>query len=283
MNRHVQQAIAQVRVIRAFGMEDKEVENYRRTNQNHLETFHKEIIASTVSGTLAQWIELGTTVLIMYYGGSLALEDVPMLTLGELVSFTLYWNMMRSAFEIVWSMIGNLGQGAGPAGRVFSIIDNAPKIDPEAGIRLAQFGGGMVFDHVGFHYQTRPDSKVLRDVSFRIEKNKVTALVGKSGCGKTTIITMLLRFYEPVSGQITVDGIDLLSLNTRWLHQQVCEQVFFARAFLPFSSDCMGCSGHAAVLHNHRAKHCLRAGGLPAGGRGRGGKACAGARLHHDL
>lgn len=107
----------------------------------------------------------------------------------------------------------------GAAARVFNLIDSLPAIDPDKGQKFRdrlQVKGALELRDVAFHYQMRPDNKVLKQVSLTIPANKVTALVGRSGGGKSTIVHLLLRFYDPRTGGVFLDGVDLRDLHSSY-------------------------------------------------------------------
>lgn len=122
--------------------------------------------------------------------------------------------------------IGDQKEGIAAAKRIFDVID-ASKASPIDGlskqgeIPTNSSEGSIVLRGVNFHYPTRPDAKVCKDYDLTIEKGEVVALVGPSGSGKSTIINLLLRFYDPVQGEIFLDGKDLRSYNVRWLRSQI--------------------------------------------------------------
>ncbi len=105
----------------------------------------------------------------------------------------------------------------------FKIIDRKSKIDSlcETGNTLVNVVGRIEFKNVDFEYSTRPGVKVLDNFSLNIENFKTNALVGHSGCGKSTIVSLLLRFYDPMNGEILLDGVNIKTLNLQWLRSQI--------------------------------------------------------------
>ena len=106
--------------------------------------------------------------------------------------------------------------------KICEIIDYIPKINTEGGQELEKYcRGEITLNEVKFHYPTKKEVQVLKGVSLKIEQNKVVALVGHSGCGKSSIISMIERFYDPVEGKVELDGVDIKELNPKWYHQQI--------------------------------------------------------------
>ena len=111
----------------------------------------------------------------------------------------------------------------GVAYKLFQIIDRVPDINPDAtdGLTLSEFKGTIEFKDVCFKYPTRPDLLVLDNVNIKIEPGMTVAFVGPSGSGKSTTVQLVQRFYDTLSGQVTMDGHDVKDLNVKWLRQQI--------------------------------------------------------------
>ena len=159
--------------------------------------------------------------LAFYYGA--------LLISWELADFAA---MMRVIYAVVFCAM-TLGQTAAMAGdwskavlaaaEVFYIVDRVSSIDvtSDAGRRLERVRGDVKFDHVTFAYPQRPDAVVLAGLSVSVPAGKTLALVGHSGCGKSTTVQLLQRFYDPASGVVSVDGVDVRELNLEWLRSQI--------------------------------------------------------------
>lgn len=113
----------------------------------------------------------------------------------------------------------------GAASKIYETIDRVPPIDSadEGGLKPSTCEGRLTFEGTSFHYPSRPGITVLSDFTASFPPGKTTALVGASGSGKTTIVSLLLRFYDPVTGSVKLDGHDLRDLNLKWLRQQIGE------------------------------------------------------------
>ncbi|XP_057419015.1 ABC transporter B family member 11-like [Lotus japonicus] len=111
----------------------------------------------------------------------------------------------------------------GAAASIFSILDRKSQIDAsdESGMTLEEVNGEIVLNHVSFKYPTRPDVQIFKDLCLTIHSGKTVALVGESGSGKSTVISLLQRFYDPDSGNITLDGKEIQRLQVKWLRQQM--------------------------------------------------------------
>jgi ABC-type multidrug transport system fused ATPase/permease subunit len=100
-------------------------------------------------------------------------------------------------------------------------MDNLPDIDPESGKVVTTVRGDIKLEKVSFFYQMRPDNKVLKDLDLHIKAGTTCALVGKSGGGKSTLVHLLMRFYDPKGGRILLDGVPFTDLNLRTLHKNM--------------------------------------------------------------
>lgn len=141
-------------------------------------------------------------------------------------------NIMTVLFAVMIGavMVGNvapnlqaMGSAIASGQKIFETIDWVPPIDSfsDEGQKLDQVHGHIQLEHVNFRYPSRPDVSVLHDFSLEIKPGQTVALVGASGSGKSTIIGILERFYEILGGKVTIDGVDISSLNVRWLRQQL--------------------------------------------------------------
>jgi ABC-type multidrug transport system fused ATPase/permease subunit len=123
-----------------------------------------------------------------------------------------------------------LFRALGASQRIFELLDSVPSIRLNFGMApknededCSWFDGSVIFDSVGFSYPTRPENSVLKDISFVIEKGKTLALVGPSGGGKSTIFSLIERFYDPDSGEIKLgpNNLNLKKVNTNWMHSKI--------------------------------------------------------------
>jgi ABC-type multidrug transport system fused ATPase/permease subunit len=208
------QALNAIRAVRAFSMEPKEIERFEQSNAEVLRFGIMDAYGGMLTRLMSSVIETGVTVLLLVYGGLEAMNGTSGLTVGALITFQLYWNDINNSFQSLNEMFAELMRAAGAAQRVISLLDSLPDIDVHAGATIARddFRGELELRDVKFTYQMRPDEPVLKGVSLHVEAGKTLALVGRSGGGKSTIVHMLMRFYDPSSGAVLVGGHDLREL-----------------------------------------------------------------------
>mmetsp|Transcript_2144 Transcript_2144/g.4280 ORF Transcript_2144/g.4280 Transcript_2144/m.4280 type:complete len:596 (-) Transcript_2144:143-1930(-) len=215
------EAICNIRTVRAFSTERLESAKYENSVYRALSKGIKDALVGGGTYFITNGLDLGAGALILWYGGRVAMSDPDQLSVGELVTFQLYWNMINNGYKQLNNMVNSFTRAAGAAQRVVSLMENLPDIDTDAGIKIDGFHEGVNMVDVSFHYQMRPDNVVLGGLSLTVKKGQVVALVGPSGGGKSTIVRLLMRFYDPVEGQITIDGIDMREVNVERLHKHV--------------------------------------------------------------
>lgn len=144
------------------------------------------------------------------------------MTIGKLLTFQLYWNMINNSFLSLGNVFNELIRSSSAAERVFQVMDSTPDMDPDEGERVERITGHIVCENVRFVYRTRPTKEVLCGINLELVPQKVTALVGKSGGGKSTLVHLLLRYYDPSpGGRVLVDGKDLRSLCARDVRKHI--------------------------------------------------------------
>ena len=215
------EAISGVRVVQAFGRED---ENLRRFDQLGEEYGRRQLVAARIFHTYMPFVGLLSGLgmaIILGYGGSLVLRHE--ITVGELAAFTLYLGMFFGPIQTMGDLYNALLSTAASAERIFGLLDTEAQVRnrPDA-TPLPPVRGHIVFEHVFFRYDTTPEDQwILKDVCFEAKPGETVAFVGATGSGKTSIISLLSRFYEPQQGRITMDGIDLQSATIESLHEQI--------------------------------------------------------------
>jgi ATP-binding cassette subfamily B (MDR/TAP) protein 1 len=162
---------------------------------------------------------------------------------GSIVSVLLC--MIIGAFSLgqIGPNVQSVTSGVTAASKIFATIDRKSVIDSssEEGEILESFNGDIELNDVKFIYPSRPDVTVLENMNLKIPAGNTVALVGASGSGKSTIIGLVERFYQPISGTLTLDGHDITKLNTKWLRQQI--------SLVSQEPTLFGCSVYENVAH----------------------------------
>jgi ATP-binding cassette subfamily B protein len=166
---------------------------------------------------LLQWIANISSVGILLYGGMLVING--QLTIGELVAFTTYMGQLVSPVRFLGMILPAIAMAAASAERIFEILDRAPEVREQPGARPLEICEGRVrFENVSFAYG---QNRVLREISFEAQPNQVVALLGLTGSGKTSIVNLIPRFYDPTEGRICIDGTDIREVTLASLRGQI--------------------------------------------------------------
>lgn len=197
--------------VKTFTNENFEILRYNSVTQQILQLAVKGGIARGAFFSFIIFCLFGAIIFIVYIGITMTLKgDLPA---AQMMSFLFYTVFVAASIGGIAEQVASIQRALGATERVMDIIDgNIEKINLEHKT-TERVSGNIAFDNVSFHYPSRPDFKVLKNVSFKVESGHMLALVGPSGSGKSTIASLLLRFYELQSGKISIDGKDISSYD----------------------------------------------------------------------
>jgi len=217
------EAFGNIQTIKTFSTEKLETRNYASHNSYALKKSLQDALGSAGTNMVTSFIQLGATFVLLFYGGTVVLdqkdEPNPTLSVGNLITFQLYWNMLTNGITSLSDDVGSVTQSAGAAQRVLGLVDNMPVVNPDAGIILKTVKGDIDFNAVTFAYESDPSSIILDDLSLEVKSGQICSLVGVSGCGKSTTLSLLIKLFEPNRGCITIDGRSLWTVNTASYHK----------------------------------------------------------------
>uniref|UniRef100_A0A665V7X2 ABC-type oligopeptide transporter ABCB9 n=1 Tax=Echeneis naucrates TaxID=173247 RepID=A0A665V7X2_ECHNA len=230
-NKVAEETISAMRTVRSFANEHGEANSYCTKLLVMFQLNKKQAIAYACYMWSSCISELALEVAILYYGGHLVVTG--QMSSGALISFFIYMLELGECLESIASVYTGLMQGVGAAEKVFEYLDKKPK-DPADGTEAPHSCTGLVeFKDITFAYPTRPEVNILKGVSFTLRPGEVTALVGPSGSGKSSCVSLLENFYIPQQGQVLLDGKPVHSYQHEFLHSKVVlvgqEPVLFAR------------------------------------------------------
>ena len=214
----VQEVLSSIHVVKAFAREDYE---QRRLEEQSLESVEIALRARNLKAKLSPLVEVivavGTS-LVLWFGARMVLDGS--LSAGSLVVFILYLGKMYKPMQELSKMTDTYSKAAVGYERIREVLDTERDVkDLPRARRAPRFKGKIEFEKVSFSYE--PDSPILHDVSFTIEPGQLAAIVGPTGAGKSSIISLIPRFYEPNSGVIKIDGYDVQRLNKQSIRQQI--------------------------------------------------------------
>jgi ATP-binding cassette subfamily B protein len=219
INAYLQEHITGMAVVQLFNREQKSFEEFDEVNRRHMRAFKDSVFAHSLFYPTIEVLSATAIALILWYGGLRVLGGT--LTLGVVVAFIQYAQRFYRPIQDL-SEKYNILQGAmASSERIFKLLDTPPEIvSPAAPARLESPRGRIEFRDVWFAYKNGAEPEwVLKDVSFTIEPDETIAIVGHTGAGKTTMMNLLLRFYDPQRGQILLDGVDLRDADLKELRR----------------------------------------------------------------
>ncbi len=218
VNGKVQDNISGIREIQSFG---REAEEYMSMKEYCKRYSFANVRANFVASIFFPTIEFLTSVgsvLVMGIGGTLALKDV--LSVSDVVGFFMYLSLFYSPIAALSRIIEDMQNAFAGGHRVLSILDMESEIkDSENAENIGRANGDIEFDHVSFYYNE--NEPVLKDISFKVESGKMVAFVGATGVGKSTIVSLMERFYDPVSGSVRLDGKDIRDITVKSLRENI--------------------------------------------------------------
>ncbi|KAK4373872.1 hypothetical protein RND71_004549 [Anisodus tanguticus] len=215
------EAVGSIRTVASFSAEEKVVQLYKRKCEDPVKAGIKEGLLSGAGFGFSMFC-LYSVYATSFYAGARLIESGKV-TFAEV--FRVFYGLSLTATAISQSggLAPNSTKAKTGASSIFALLDRKSKIDSSdnSGMTLDNVKGNIEFQHVSFNYPSRPEAQVLKDLCLSISSGETVALVGESGSGKSTVISLLQRFYDPVSGLITLDGIETQKLKVKWLREQM--------------------------------------------------------------
>ncbi|XP_031235861.1 phosphatidylcholine translocator ABCB4 isoform X1 [Mastomys coucha] len=214
-----EEALGAIRTVIAFGGQNKELERYQKHLENAKKIGIKKAISANISMGIAFLLIYASYALAFWYGSTLVISKE--YTIGN--AMTVFFSILIGAFSVGQAApcIDAFANARGAAYVIFDIIDNNPKIDSfsERGHKPDSIKGNLEFSDVHFSYPSRANIKILKGLNLKVKSGQTVALVGNSGCGKSTTVQLLQRLYDPTEGTISIDGQDIRNFNVRCLRE----------------------------------------------------------------
>ena len=244
INAYLQEHVSGIVVLQLFNREKRSYEEFEKVNQTHMDAFKDAIMAHAVYYPVVEVLSSIAIASVIWFGGNQVIRNI--VTLGVLVAFMQYAQRFFRPIQDLSEKYNILQAAMASSERVFKLIDTPPEIVSPATPKVPQGSGRIEFDHVWFAYRTLAQAAeeaaskgeklkvpvaagespelewdwVLRDASFSIEPGSTVAIVGHTGAGKTTIISLLLRFYDVQKGAIRIDGVDIRDMDLNDLRRR---------------------------------------------------------------
>jgi ATP-binding cassette subfamily B multidrug efflux pump len=209
INAFLNEHINGMATVQLFRREKVNYGRFEHINREHRDANVEQIFFYAVFLPAVEFVAAIATALILWYGGGFVLNNT--LTLGSLVAFILYAGRFFRPISDMSEKFNTLQAAMASSERIFQLLDTEVAVKNSLTGKRAEGKGRIVFDNVSFAY--KDDDYVLRDVSFEVQPGERVGIVGATGAGKSTLISLLLRFYDVTSGRILIDGVDIRAMD----------------------------------------------------------------------
>jgi ATP-binding cassette subfamily B protein len=218
MNAYLHETLAGMRVTQAYVREPETNTVYNQLSQDIRSSWMKAIFVNNLMGPSSEII--ATTAIVLVYWFGVGMIDSGAVTVGVLVAFASYvWRFWQPVNNIC-NFYNSILMAMASTERIFELLDTPADIyDHEGASEMPEIQGEVNFDNLSFYYE--PEKPVLKDINFRVAPGETIALVGPTGAGKSTIVNLISRFYEPIEGKVLVDGIDINTVSMNSLRKQM--------------------------------------------------------------
>lgn len=211
----IDEVIGNGKVVKAFGREDEVVEQFDEINEDLRKYYLKGTFFSSITNPSTRFVNSLVYAGVAISGGIIAITGG--ITVGNLQCILSYANQYTKPFNEISGVVTELQNAIACAGRVFVLLEEEPEIENKNAIDIENASGSVELDHVNFSYT--PDKKLIEDLNLCVEPGKMIAIVGPTGCGKTTIINLLMRLYDVNSGKITMDSHNIKDITRKSLRK----------------------------------------------------------------
>ncbi len=262
-----EERLGNVKTSQAFVGERQEVHRYNNQIRKIFALRKREGIVTSTFYTSTLWAG-NISFLIMLTVGNSFIQSGAMTT-GDLTAFVMYAMFAGTGMMDFFYTYTEIMRGSGAAQRLFELSDKKPRIPQSGGTRIESAQGAVKFTNVHFAYPTRPDAKIFNGLNFEIPSGSNACIVGPSGRGKSTIGTLLQRFYDPVAGTITIDGQEISQMSVKSLRRRIGvvaqEPVLFSGTIAENIAYGVPGATEAEIQHAAAVANCTFIANLPKG------------------
>uniref|UniRef100_A0A8D2LWC6 ABC-type xenobiotic transporter n=1 Tax=Varanus komodoensis TaxID=61221 RepID=A0A8D2LWC6_VARKO len=218
-----EEVLSAIRTVVAFNGQAKAMSRYDSNLEEARTVGMKKTIAKNITMGISKFVVLSGYALGFWYGTKLSVDEKNNYSIGVILIVLVDVFLGSLMFAQIFPNVENVSNARGAAYEVFKVIKKPCQLDSSSGegFKPDKLRGEIEFKNISFSYPSRPDAQVLKGLNLKIQPGKTIAVVGSSGCGKSTTIQLLQRFYDPVEGQVTIDGHDIRTLNIKWLRENI--------------------------------------------------------------
>ena len=219
VSNRLQENVVGVQVVRAFARENYEIKRFDAANKEVFKSWIRVIDEWAKIMPTTNWLTAISIILILWFGGQMVMDGT--LTVGAIVAFNAYILMLAEPAQQLTGLVNAGGEAAAGAQRVFEVLDTQPAIESSVNaVKLKKLRGEVEFRDVGLKYKDEKTAS-LNGIDLRVEPNRIVALMGPTGSGKTSFVNLIPRFYDVTEGQVLVDGVDVREMDLVSLRKQI--------------------------------------------------------------
>lgn len=219
---HLQENVVGAQVVRAFARENYEIEKFGSKNAELYEDRLDLIMRWITFLPISQFIVATSVALVLVFGGFMEAANFGGITVGTIVAFNAYVLMLGQPLRFVGFILLLQTQAIASGQRIFEILDEELSVkNKENAPEMPEIKGHVQFTDVSFAYDDAPDRPVLKHINLEVQPGEIVALLGKTGSGKSTLVNLLMRFYDASEGSVKIDGIDVRDVNIKSLRRQI--------------------------------------------------------------
>ncbi|SVC14796.1 uncharacterized protein METZ01_LOCUS267650, partial [marine metagenome] len=204
----LQETLTGMRVVKAFGAEEHELNQLdQRSKKVSEEMIHVEYVRATNMSFMI-FVFMISLAIILIFGGRSVLEGA--LSLGDLTKFLFYMQLLSIPIRMLGFIVASTARASSAGARIYEIIDTESEVkEPKNPTNLEKISGEVQFENVSFSYDISDNLQALKTLNFTVPRGEIIALIGTPGSGKSTLVSLLTRFYDPTDGEIRIDGLDI--------------------------------------------------------------------------
>lgn len=250
------ESLRNIKVVQAYNHQGADVTQFDARVESAFQVAVRRIRQRAFLIAMVMLLIMGAIGTMLWVGGQDVLQGRT--TPGELAAFVFYALIVAGSVGAISEVWTDLQRAAGATERLMELLAAPNELpDPETPVALANPEGAIAFDAVGYAYPTRPTVRVLNDVSFKVEPGEMVALVGPSGAGKSTLFDLVLRFYDPADGMVSLDGHDLRDLSRAELRNRIALVPQDAALLAGSIRDLVGYGEHISEINDEQVKAAL--------------------------